>query len=68
MSAANNVLGPSYPSLFATVISTAAHDLADPSVWFYNPTPPVKPVVKASSGCLGLVSAMLAFSAVVAMF
>jgi len=42
VSAANNVLGPSYPSLFATVVSTAAHDLADPSIWFYNPTPPVE--------------------------
>jgi subtilisin len=42
VSAANNVLGPSYPSLFATVISTAAHDLGDPSIWFYNPAPPVE--------------------------
>jgi subtilisin family serine protease len=42
VSAANNVPGPSFPSLFATVISTAAHDIADPAVWFYNPTPPVE--------------------------
>ena len=28
--AANNVPGPSYPSLFAAVISVAAHDVADP--------------------------------------
>lgn len=40
--AANNVPGPSYPSLFASVISVAAHDVADPSVWFYNPSPPVE--------------------------
>jgi subtilisin family serine protease len=42
VSAANNVAGPSLPSLFATVISTAAHDVADPAVWFYNPSPPVE--------------------------
>lgn len=40
--AANNVPGASYPSLFAAVLSVAAHDLADPDVWFYNPTPPVE--------------------------
>jgi subtilisin family serine protease len=40
--AANNVPGPSYPSLFAAVVSVAAHDVADPAVWFYNPTPPVE--------------------------
>jgi subtilisin len=40
--AANNVPGPSYPSLFAAVVSVAAHDTPDPDVWFYNPTPPVE--------------------------
>jgi len=40
--AANNVPGPSYPSLFASVISVAAHDIDDPQVWFYNPSPPVE--------------------------
>ena len=40
--AANNVPGPSYPSLFAAVLSVAAHDVADPEVWFYNPSPPVE--------------------------
>jgi subtilisin family serine protease len=40
--AANNVPGPSYPSLFAAVVSVAAHDVADPAVWFYNPAPPVE--------------------------
>ena len=40
--AANNVAGPSYPSLFASVVSVAAHDVADPTVWFYNPSPPVE--------------------------
>jgi subtilisin len=42
VSAANNVPGPSYPSLFAAVVSVAAHDIRDPSVWFYNPEPPVE--------------------------
>ncbi len=40
--AANNVPGNSYPSLFASVVSVAAHDRPDPSVWFYNPRPPVE--------------------------
>jgi subtilisin family serine protease len=40
--AANNVPGPSYPSLFAAVLSVAAHDVPDPDVWFYNPDPPVE--------------------------
>lgn len=40
--AANNVPGPSYPSLFAAVLSVAAHDVADADVWYYNPAPPVE--------------------------
>ena len=40
--AANNVAGASYPSLFAAVVSVAAHDVPDPGVWFYNPSPPVE--------------------------
>ena len=40
--AVNNLPGPSYPSLFAAVLSVAAHDLADPDVWLYNPSPPVE--------------------------
>jgi subtilisin len=40
--AANNVPGPSYPSLFSSVASVAAHDIEDPDVWFYNPNPPVE--------------------------
>ncbi|HEX9043634.1 MAG TPA: S8 family serine peptidase [Candidatus Limnocylindrales bacterium] len=42
VSAANNVHGPSYPSLFASVISVASHDEADPWTWYYNPAPPVE--------------------------
>lgn len=40
--AANNVSVASYPSLFASVVSVAAHDVADPATWFYNPRPPVE--------------------------
>lgn len=40
--AANNVPGPSYPSLFASVVSVAAHDVPDSWTWFYNPRPPVE--------------------------
>lgn len=40
--AANNVAVASYPSLFAAVVSVAAHDARDPAVWFYNPRPPVE--------------------------
>jgi subtilisin family serine protease len=40
--AANNVAIASYPSLFAAVVSVAAHDVRDPDVWFYNPEPPVE--------------------------
>jgi subtilisin len=42
VSAANNVVGASYPSLFAAVLSVAAHDAGDPDIWFYNPAPPVE--------------------------
>jgi subtilisin family serine protease len=42
VSAANNVPGPSYPSLFAAVVSVAAHDVPDPGVYLYNPEPPVE--------------------------
>ena len=40
--AANNLPGPSYPSLFASVVSVAAHDVRDPWTWYYNPRPPVE--------------------------
>ena len=42
VSAANNVAVASYPSLFAAVVSVAAHDVRDPAVWYYNPAPPVE--------------------------
>jgi subtilisin family serine protease len=40
--AANNVPGPSYPSLFSSVVSVASHDEPDPWVYYYNPAPPVE--------------------------
>jgi subtilisin family serine protease len=42
VSAANNVPGASYPSLFAAVVSVASHDVADPWTLYYNPSPPVE--------------------------
>ncbi|HET8570988.1 MAG TPA: S8 family serine peptidase [Candidatus Limnocylindria bacterium] len=42
VSAANNVPAPSYPSLFASVISVAAHSEPDPFRFYYNPSPPVE--------------------------
>lgn len=42
VAAANNVIGASYPSLFAAVVSVAAHDAGNPDIWFYNPSPPVE--------------------------
>ncbi len=42
VSAANNVSVASYPSLYAAVVSVAAHDAADAETWFYNPAPPVE--------------------------
>jgi subtilisin len=40
--AANNLPGPSYPSLFSSVLSVAAHDVPDPWTWYYNDRPPVE--------------------------
>ncbi|MDQ2940848.1 MAG: S8 family serine peptidase [Chloroflexota bacterium] len=42
VSAANNVPAPSYPSLFSSVFSVAAHAQADPMRFYYNPDPPVE--------------------------
>ena len=40
--AVNNVPGPSYPALYSSVISVAAHDGTDPERFYYNPNPPVE--------------------------
>jgi subtilisin family serine protease len=42
VSAANNVPAPSYPSLFSSVFSVAAHSEPDPWRIYYNPSPPVE--------------------------
>jgi subtilisin len=42
VSAANNVPTASYPSLFSSVISVAAHGEPDPFRLYYNPSPPVE--------------------------
>jgi subtilisin len=42
ISAANNVPAASYPSLFSSVFSVAAHGEPDPERLYYNPAPPVE--------------------------
>ena len=42
VSAVNNYPAPSYPSLYSSVISVAAHEGHDPFTFFYNPSPPVE--------------------------
>jgi subtilisin len=42
VTAANNVPIPTAPSLYASVLSVAAHDLKDPELIYYNPQPPVE--------------------------
>jgi len=41
VTAANNFPQPSFPSMYASVISVACHDGKDPLVYYYNPAPPV---------------------------
>jgi subtilisin family serine protease len=42
VSAVNNVFTASYPSLYSSVISVAAHEGRDPLVYYCNPSPPVE--------------------------
>jgi len=42
VTAANNMPIPSYPSVYASVISVASHDEQDPYRFYYNPHPPVE--------------------------
>lgn len=42
VSAVNNIPAPSYPSLYSSVISVAAHEVQDPFTYYYNPEPPVE--------------------------
>jgi subtilisin family serine protease len=42
VTAANNMPVPSFPSLYASVISVACHEVNDPYRFYYNPEPPVE--------------------------
>lgn len=42
VTAANNLPVPSFPSMYASVISVAAHEGKDPLCFYYNPKPPVE--------------------------
>ncbi len=42
VSAVNNIQMASYPSLYSSVISVAAHEGQDPETYYYNPSPPVE--------------------------
>jgi subtilisin len=42
ITAANNMPVPSFPSLYASVISVASHEGQDPYTFYYNPQPPVE--------------------------
>jgi subtilisin family serine protease len=42
VTAANNRPVLSFPSMYAAVLSVAAHDGKNPYEWYYNPTPPVE--------------------------
>jgi subtilisin family serine protease len=42
VSAVNNIPVASYPSLYSSVVSVAAHEGRDPFGFYYNPAPPVE--------------------------
>jgi subtilisin family serine protease len=42
VTSANNQPVPSFPAMYASVISVASHDVADPDRFYYNPEPPVE--------------------------
>jgi subtilisin len=42
VTAANNMPIPSFPSVYAAVISVASHEGKDPYAFYYNPNPPVE--------------------------
>jgi subtilisin len=42
VSAVNNIPVQSYPSLYSSVVSVAAHEGHDPFTYYYNPKPPVE--------------------------
>lgn len=42
VTAANNLPQPSFPSVYASVISVASHEVSDAYHYYYNPQPPVE--------------------------
>jgi subtilisin len=42
VTAANNFPIPSFPCEYASVVSVASHEVADPYVFYYNPNPPTE--------------------------
>jgi subtilisin len=42
VTAANNMPVPSFPSVYASVVSVGSHDVPDPMTFYYNPKPPVE--------------------------
>jgi subtilisin family serine protease len=42
VTAANNLAMPSFPSVFASVLSVASHAIKEPERFYYNPHPPVE--------------------------
>ena len=42
VAAVNNMPIPSFPSIYASVISVASHEVQDPYLFYYNPEPPVE--------------------------
>jgi subtilisin len=42
VTAANNFPIPSFPCEYASVVSVASHEVADPFVFYYNPKPPTE--------------------------
>jgi subtilisin len=42
VASANNMPGASYPATYASVFSVASHDISDPYLFYYNPSPPVE--------------------------
>jgi subtilisin len=42
VTAANNMPIPSFPAMYASVISVAAHEGKEPGIFYYNPKPPVE--------------------------
>ena len=42
VTSANNMPVRSFPAMYASVVSVASHEIADPELFYYNPEPPVE--------------------------